>query len=218
MLDNRAQAIPTRLHHSLIRIGVSDTSQCECEKADQTPNHVLQSCPKYAERCQLTWPQDADLATKLWGLAEDLYRTAGFVASTELQIWPAWLSIAEEEQEESLLDVPDLISFRLGIFISTTASDSLILLWMTLTFDIALNDLDLHSNHKGTKKGKAIVTVSYRREITAKGRFVNRTASIDCLSICSFFICWYLFWDHWWYVCTCVPFIAVYFYLNLCYE
>ena len=41
-------------------------------QADQTPDHVLQSCPKYAERCQLTWPQGADLATKLWGLAEDL--------------------------------------------------------------------------------------------------------------------------------------------------
>ena len=45
-----------------------------------------QSCPKYAERRQLTWPHGADLATKLWGLAKDLYRTAGFVASTGLKI------------------------------------------------------------------------------------------------------------------------------------
>ena len=30
--------------------------------------------PKYAERRQLTWPHSADLATKLWGSAEDLYR------------------------------------------------------------------------------------------------------------------------------------------------
>ena len=49
---------------------------------------------------QLTWPQGANLATKLWGSAEDLYRTAGFVASTGLKIWPARLSIAEEEEEE----------------------------------------------------------------------------------------------------------------------
>ena len=68
----------------------------ECRQADQTPDHVLQSCPKYAERCQLTWPQGADLATKLWGSAEDLYGTAAFVASTGLKIWPARLSIAEE--------------------------------------------------------------------------------------------------------------------------
>ena len=70
------------------------------DKADQTPDHVLQSCPKYAERRQLTWPQGADLATKLWGSAEDLYRTAGFVASAGLKIWPARLSITEEEEEE----------------------------------------------------------------------------------------------------------------------
>ena len=53
----------------LKRIGISDTSLCECGQADQTPNHVLQSCPKYAEKCPLTWPQGADLTTKLWGSA-----------------------------------------------------------------------------------------------------------------------------------------------------
>ena len=73
------------LRAHLKRIGISDTSLCECGQADQTPDHVLQSCPKYAERRQLTWPQGADLATKLWGSAEDLYRTAGFVASTGLK-------------------------------------------------------------------------------------------------------------------------------------
>ena len=31
------------------RIGISDTSLCECGQADQTPDYVLQSCPKYAE-------------------------------------------------------------------------------------------------------------------------------------------------------------------------
>ena len=70
----------------LKRIGISNTSLCECRQADQTPDHILQSCPKYAERHQLTWPQGADLMTKLWGSAEDLYQTAGFVASTVLKI------------------------------------------------------------------------------------------------------------------------------------
>ena len=83
----------------LKRTGISDISLCECEKADKTPDHVLQSCPKYAERRQLTWPHGADLATKLWGSAEDLYWTTGFVALTGLKIWPAWLSMAEEEQD-----------------------------------------------------------------------------------------------------------------------
>ena len=70
----------------LKKIGISDNSLCECGQADQTPDHVLQSCPKYAEKRQLTWPQGADLTTKLWGSAEDLYRTAGFVALTGLKI------------------------------------------------------------------------------------------------------------------------------------
>ena len=65
----------------LKRTGISDTSLCECGQADQTPDHVLHTCPIYTERRQLTWPQGADLAAKLWGSAEGLYRTAGYVAS-----------------------------------------------------------------------------------------------------------------------------------------
>ena len=34
------------LTSDLKRIGISDTSLCECGQADQTPDHVLQSCPK----------------------------------------------------------------------------------------------------------------------------------------------------------------------------
>ena len=92
-LERTQQNTIFRLHtrHSglsahLKRIGFSDSSLYVCRQADQTPDHVLQSCPKYAERRQLTWPQSADLSTKLWGSAGDLYRTAGFVASTGLKI------------------------------------------------------------------------------------------------------------------------------------
>ena len=70
----------------LKRISILDTLLYECGQGDQTADHVLQFCPKYTKRRQLTWPQGADLATKLWGLAEDLYQTAGFVASTGLKI------------------------------------------------------------------------------------------------------------------------------------
>ena len=61
----------------LKKTGISDTSLRECRQADQTPDHVLQSCPIYTERHQLTWLQGANLATKLWGSAEDLCWTAG---------------------------------------------------------------------------------------------------------------------------------------------
>ena len=56
----------------LKRTSISDTSLCECGQADQTPDHVLQSCPKYVERRQLTWLFGAD--------------QAGFVASAGLKI------------------------------------------------------------------------------------------------------------------------------------
>ena len=38
------------LRAHLKRIGISDTSLRECGQADETPDRVLQSCPKYPER------------------------------------------------------------------------------------------------------------------------------------------------------------------------
>ena len=66
----------------LKRIGISDTSLCEYGQADQTPGHVPQSSPKFAQRRQLTWFHGSDLSTKLWCSAEDLYRRLVFVALT----------------------------------------------------------------------------------------------------------------------------------------
>ena len=59
----------------LRRTDIPHTSLCECGQADQTPDHVRLSCPQYAERCRQTWMHGADLATKLWGSTENLYRT-----------------------------------------------------------------------------------------------------------------------------------------------
>ena len=67
-------------------IGTSDTSLCECGQDDQTPDHVLESCLKCDERRQQIWPHGADLANKLWGSTQDLYRTASFLALTGLKI------------------------------------------------------------------------------------------------------------------------------------
>ena len=93
----------------LKKISITDTSLCEYGQAGQTPDHILQSCSKYVERRQLTWLFGADLMTKLWGSEEDLYWTAGFVASTGLKIWPAQLSIAEEKK--STIDVSIVVLF-----------------------------------------------------------------------------------------------------------
>ena len=55
------------------------------------------------EISQQMWLHSADLVTKLWGSAEDLHKMAGFAASTELKIQPAWLSISEEKAFQNFL-------------------------------------------------------------------------------------------------------------------
>ena len=74
------------LRSHLKRIGVADTALCECGQADQTPAHILQECTLQAEKRAASWPNGADLNTKLWGNATDLRRTAGFAASLGLQL------------------------------------------------------------------------------------------------------------------------------------
>ena len=50
----------------------------------------------------------SEAGTQVWKFkaekssAEDPYQTAGFVASTGLKIWPAWLLTAEGEEEEEV--------------------------------------------------------------------------------------------------------------------
>ena len=70
----------------------------DCKKSRLAPlNAIIIIIIKWR---RLTWLPGADLANRLWGSAEDLYQMAGFVASTGLKIWPARLSIAEEDEEE----------------------------------------------------------------------------------------------------------------------
>ena len=75
-----------RLRAHLKRIGVSTDALCQCGQAEQTPSHVLQECPLLIEKRQHFWPQGVDLATKLWGTADDLARTASYVASLDLSV------------------------------------------------------------------------------------------------------------------------------------
>ena len=59
----------------------------ECGQADQTPDHAIQSCTKYAERRQLTLPHATDLAAKLWGSAENFYRTRQKASTGQPVLW-----------------------------------------------------------------------------------------------------------------------------------
>ena len=65
-------------------MGLADTAHCECGAVEQTPEHILQTCPLYEERRQQTWDEDTPVKTKLWGTVDDLRRTANFIGSLGL--------------------------------------------------------------------------------------------------------------------------------------
>ena len=92
-LDRKSQTTIFRLRTGhcglrkhLKRLGLADTANCECGSEYQTPEHILQTCP-HLEAARLEfWPEDTGLCTKLWGTADDLRRTADFLAATGLRI------------------------------------------------------------------------------------------------------------------------------------
>ena len=83
---------------------------CQCGLADQNLAHVLQECPLQNEQRQYFWPQGVDHATKLWGTADDLNRTASFMASLNLSV--CCVTSRTQKQKKSL-SLPLFISLFL---------------------------------------------------------------------------------------------------------
>ena len=93
LLDRRSQTTIFRLrtghcglNKHLKRLGVRDTAHCDCGSEEQTPEHILQTCPHWETARLEFWPNDTEFVTKLWGPADELQRTADFLAATELRI------------------------------------------------------------------------------------------------------------------------------------
>jgi len=59
---------------------------CPCGLEDQTPEHVLQTCPLLKGTREDVWPTPTPLHTKLHGSRQDLERTATFVNEAELTL------------------------------------------------------------------------------------------------------------------------------------
>ena len=57
---------------------------CPCGIEDQTPEHVLQTCPLFQEQRKQVWPNATPLHTKLHGCRQDLEDTTTFVFLTGL--------------------------------------------------------------------------------------------------------------------------------------
>ena len=75
-----------RLLAHLNRLHISHTDECPCGTSPQTPEHILQNCPLFVDLRQATWTEGADFQEKLWGSAGSLWRTAGFITATKLDI------------------------------------------------------------------------------------------------------------------------------------
>ena len=91
--DRRTPATIFRLHtgHCVLRkhlkrLGLADSANCECGSDEQTPEHILQTCPHLETVHQQFWPEDTEVGTKLWGQTAELQRTADFLAATGLRI------------------------------------------------------------------------------------------------------------------------------------
>ena len=92
-LDRRTQTTIFRLRTGhcglrkhLKRLGLAYSAHCECGSEEQTPEHILQTCPHLETVHQQFWPEDTEVGTKLWGQAAELQRTADFLAATGLRI------------------------------------------------------------------------------------------------------------------------------------
>jgi hypothetical protein len=66
-------------------MGLHPTALCECRLGEQTPEHILQTCPNMSSR-QHFWPEPTVLKTKLWGTPEDLRKTTNFVEYHGLRV------------------------------------------------------------------------------------------------------------------------------------
>ena len=75
-----------RLRAHLYRINISDTPDCQCGTAQQTPEHILQECPLLTQQRNHIWPLPESIETKLYGSGEDLKRTVQFASSADLSI------------------------------------------------------------------------------------------------------------------------------------
>ena len=92
-LERCQQAIIFRLRtghcrlraHMFNKLRLTPTPFCECGD-EETPAHVLQTCPRYDRLRSQIWPITTDFKTKLHGLRNDLLKTVSFIEKTGLAL------------------------------------------------------------------------------------------------------------------------------------
>ena len=72
--------------HMCRKLKLVPSPTCTCGLADQTAEHILESCPIYHQERRDVWPEDTTLQTKLYGSYHQLERTADFISRTGLTL------------------------------------------------------------------------------------------------------------------------------------
>ena len=73
-------------HHMSRKLRLVPSPLCPCGLAEQTTEHILQSCPDLQGLRDETWPEPTSLQEKLYGTAEALQGTANFILESKLQL------------------------------------------------------------------------------------------------------------------------------------
>nr|KAG5695525.1 hypothetical protein BaRGS_008028 [Batillaria attramentaria] len=74
------------LRKHMKKMGLVDTASCQCGAEEETPDHILQTCPHLEQLRREIWPIDTSLHNKLWGNSDDLQKTEQFIAMSGLRI------------------------------------------------------------------------------------------------------------------------------------
>jgi ribonuclease HI len=73
-------------HHMATKLKLVPSPLCPCGKENQTAEHILQACPNHSALRDTFWPKETALQEKLYGIKEELERTAQFAQQTGLMI------------------------------------------------------------------------------------------------------------------------------------
>ena len=65
--------------HMFRKMKLAPSSTCNCGLEDQTAEHMLQRCPLLLTARTDVWPTAVQLHNKLYGIKEDLEKTATFI-------------------------------------------------------------------------------------------------------------------------------------------
>ena len=80
------RGLPHSNCHMARKLKLVPSPTCPCKEADQTAEHVLQTCPHFSAIRAKIWPEGETLETKLYGCYQDLEKTTLFISRTGLTV------------------------------------------------------------------------------------------------------------------------------------